>query len=91
MTIKELVGSNMVRLQPSCGDHAYAWYHGQKFSGKLMCLYNDDSKPVPFSIEWEQHQDGQPHEDNILYVGSDDESCVFDTDEMAWRVIANLD
>ena len=91
MTLKELIGNNLYRLTPSSGDPAYTYYRGQRYEGILQCLLNDDNQTVPFMIEWNHTIEGQPHYNNMIYVGSDDSSCVYDCDRMAWKVVANLD
>ena len=92
MTLKDFIAMiDTSRLEPSCGDPAYTFYRGQMFSGKLMLLYDDDGKGIPFQIVWDKPVPNQPHTKNCIDVGADDSSCQFDKSRMAWHVIANYD
>jgi len=84
LTLKDLF--NRFAVAPSSGDPAFAQYNGRTYRGQIH-LVNDK----PFQIYWKDKIEGQPHDDNVLYVGYDNPKCVWDYEEMAWECSADLD
>ena len=90
MTINEMIALfqlHDIQPKPSNGDPAFSKYNGQYFYGRINC--NSNGKPV--SITWDNRIEGQPHKDNILYVGYNDPSCSWNRERTAWEVVADED